>query len=312
VTLNRTRRASYLEAAPNGRLDEVASRLETTLRECTVCPRACGVDRRRELGWCGTGIDPVVASWGPHHGEEPEISGRLGSGTVFLAGCNLACVFCQNHTVSRRPANLAGHTMTIQELASVFLELQGMGCHNLNWVSPTHQLPQLVRALAIAAGRGCSLPVVYNSNGYDEAAVLQLLDGIVDVYMPDLKYADADVGDDLSDAPYYPQRTRAALTEMFRQVGADPVFGPFGTFSRALLVRILVLPGNLAGLEENLRWIADTLSPRVQISLLAQYWPAHRVAEIRSHPELRRRVTADEWREATNLVHRIMIGDYLP
>ncbi len=182
-------RASYVRLARSGELGERARSLDALLDDCTVCPRECRVDRRRELGECATGADAVVASWNSHHGEEPVISCRRGSGTVFLANCNLRCVFCQNHDISQRPPDFADRSISDEELAAIFIDLQDRGCHNLNWVSPSHQVPQLVRALEIAAHRGLSMPVVYNSNGFDSVKVLRLLDGVVDIYMPDLKYA---------------------------------------------------------------------------------------------------------------------------
>ena len=270
-TGSRTWRASYVRLARSGELGERARSLDALLEDCTVCPRECRVDRRSELGECATGADAVVASWNPHHGEEPVISSRRGSGTVFLGNCNLRCVFCQNHDISQRPMDFANRSISDEELASIFIDLQDRGCHNLNWVSPSHQVPQLVRALEIAAHRGLSLPVVYNSNGYDSVEVLRLLDGIVDVYMPDLKYAQPEAGCRLSSVEDYPRHARAALAEMYRQIGDTWDLGPEGELRRGLLVRLLVLPEGLGGVEANLAWIARALSPTVAVSLLAQY-----------------------------------------
>ena len=300
--------AGYLALAASGELARRAAALEALLRDCTLCPRRCRVDRRRELGSCATGIDPVVAAFHPHFGEERVISGRHGSGTVFLANCNLACVFCQNHEISQRPAAFRRAAMTTAELARAFLALQAQGCHNLNWVSPTHQVPALVRALALAAEQGLEIPVVYNTNGYDSVEVLRLLDGLVDVYMPDLKYSDPEVGRELSGVADYPQRAREALTEIFRQVGDDWVLGPDGELRRGLLVRILVLPEGLAGVEESLRWLAGSLSPRIAVSLLAQYRPAHRVSAS-SFPALARSLSDREWQSAAAALRRPMSGD---
>ena len=206
-------RAGYVRLAKSGELAGRVTKLDALLADCTVCPRSCHIDRRRELGECATGVDPVIASWNPHHGEEPVISCRRGSGTVFLANCNLRCAFCQNHDISQRPRTFAGRSITDEELAAIFIDLQDHGCHNINWVSPSHQVPQLVRALAIAAGRGLSIPIVYNTNAYDSTEVLHLLDGIVDIYMPDLKYADPDAGCRLSGVDDYPQRVAAVTTD---------------------------------------------------------------------------------------------------
>jgi len=276
-------RAGYVRLARSGELGKRVRRLDALLADCTACPRECRVDRRRELGECATGAEAVVASWNPHFGEEPVISCRRGSGTVFLANCNLRCAFCQNHDISQRPKDFLGHEIAAEELGAIFIDLQDRGCHNINWVSPSHQVPQLVRALAVAARRGLEIPVVYNTNAYDSVEVLRLLDGVVDIYMPDLKYADPGAGRRLSGVEDYPRRGREALTEMYRQVGDAWDLGPEGELRRGLLVRMLVLPEGLAGIEENLEWISRHLSPRVAISLLAQYRPAHRVPRT---PEL--------------------------
>ncbi len=302
-------RAGYVELSRSGELDERSRRLGAMLADCTVCPRQCRVDRKRELGTCATGIRAVVASYNLHFGEEPVISCRRGSGTVFLANCNLRCAFCQNHDISQQPADFAGRDMAAAELAAVFLGLQDRGAHNINWVSPSHQVPQLVQALAVAAGRGLDIPVVYNSNGYDSLPVLRLLDGIVDIYMPDLKYADPSIGCRLSGVDDYPARARAALAEMHRQVGNDWVLTPDGALHRGLLIRMLVLPGGLAGIEDSIEWAARELSPNVAISLLAQYRPAHRVVTTGDLPDLRRPISAEEWRSAVAALEHHMSGD---
>jgi putative pyruvate formate lyase activating enzyme len=308
-TMPRSWRAGYLRLAHAGKLVDRAQQLDAMLADCTVCPHACRVDRRRELGTCATGAEALVASWQIHHGEEPAISSRRGSGTVFLANCNLSCAFCQNHDISQRPRDFLGKEVSAEELAAIFLDLQDHGCHNLNWVSPTHQVPQLVRALVIAVDRGLSMPVVYNTNGYDSIEVLRLLDGVVDIYMPDLKYADPEDGCRLSGIEEYPDRARAALAEMYRQVGDGWQTGPEGELRRGLLVRMLVLPEGLAGIEQNLEWISRTLSPRVTISLLAQYHPAHRVRTNSALHDLDRQISTPEWRRAVAALAKLMEGD---
>jgi len=302
-------RGSYVRLARSGELAGRVTKLDALLADCTVCPRSCHIDRRRELGECATGADPVIASWSPHHGEEPVISCRRGSGTVFLANCNLRCAFCQNHDISQRPRTFAGRSITDEELAAIFIDLQDHGCHNINWVSPSHQVPQLVRALAIAAGRGLSIPIVYNTNAYDSIEVLRLLDGIVDIYMPDLKYADPDAGCRLSGVDDYPQRAREALAEMYGQVGDAWELGPEGELRQGLLVRMLVLPEGLAGIEENLAWIASNLAPTITISLLAQYRPAHRVPRSPDFADLDRSVSRSEWQRAVAALQLHMAGD---
>jgi len=196
-----------------------------------------------------------------------------------------------------------------ERLAAVFVELQDRGCHNINWVSPSHQVPQLVRALALAAARGLTVPIVYNTNAYDSVATLKLLDGIVDVWMPDLKFADADTGARLSGIPDYPQRARAAIAEMYRQVGEAWELGPGGALTRGILIRMLVLPENLAGIEANLEWIASELSPKLAVSLLAQYRPAHRALATDDFPVLRRGIESGEWKAAAEALRRHMSGD---
>jgi len=294
---------SYRTLLFTGELAARAAALETMQEHCRLCPCECGVDRRRELGRCATPAAPVVASYGPHHGEEPPISGSRGSGTIFLANCNLRCAFCQNHDISQRPKDFMHGETTVEELAAIMLELQRHGCHNVNWVSPTHQAPQLVRALGVAAQHGLSLPVVYNTNAYDSLDVLRLLDGIIDIYLPDLKYADETLAWDHSHVHDYPALARAAIAEMFRQVGAR-WHEEDGVLRRGLLVRILVLPNGLAGAEDSLRWIDEELSPEVAVSLMSQYRPAHFAARPGRFPELARPLAAREYRAALRALER--------
>jgi putative pyruvate formate lyase activating enzyme len=251
----------------------------------------------------------VVTSATAHFGEEPIISGERGSGTVFVAGCNLRCVYCQNHEISQPPPGQWPST-SIEALAATFLELQERGCHNLNWVSPTHQTPQLVHALWLAADQGLTLPIVYNSNGYESVQVLQMLDGVVDIYLPDLKYGDAATAKELSNATDYPTHARAALTEMLRQVGDQTVHDAGGVLQRGLLVRMLVLPNDLADIATSLQWLATSLSPRVGISLMAQYYPTHRATGIEPYPLLSRTISAGEWARAVTTLEQLMEGDH--
>lgn len=294
---------SYRRLLAEGLFAKRVEALWALASPCQLCPRRCGVDRFTQLGTCATSSKLHVASWHPHFGEEPPISGIRGSGTIFLANCNLRCVFCQNWDISQRPRAFLHQTMEPEELAEVMLELQDAGCHNINWVSPTHQLPQLVEALFLAAQRGLSIPIVYNTNGYDSVEALRLLDGIVDIYMPDLKYADEKAGELCSRVPNYPQAARAAIAEMYRQVGDSWLTDERGVLRRGLLVRILVLPHNLEGAEGSLAWIAKELSPHVAVSLLSQYRPCHWAARGR-YPQLARRITADEYRNALAALDR--------
>jgi putative pyruvate formate lyase activating enzyme len=290
--------AGYRSLLASGELARRVAALDRLLVPCRVCPCGCGADRSHGLGRCATPGEPVVASWGPHHGEEPPISGSHGSGTIFLANCNLRCVFCQNHDISQRPRDFVGAAVTRAALAAVMLELQDAGCHNVNWVSPSHQVPALVGALEIAARRGLRVPVVYNSNGYDSVEVLRLLDGVVDVYMPDLKYSDGASGAELSRVSDYPAVARAALREMFRQVGARWRLDDGGVLLRGLLVRVLILPRDRAGVEASLRWLAEELSPDVAVSLMSQYRPCHLAARPDRYPAVARPISPSEYHAA--------------
>jgi len=266
-----------------------AAALEELASPCVLCPRRCGVSRARgELGACRTGLQPWVASVGPHYGEESVLVGRRGSGTVFLAGCNLGCVFCQNADISQGGA---GRELPVDALAKAMVDLQEMGCHNINLVSPTHQVPQLVEALALARGDGLSLPLVWNCGGYERVETLRLLEGVVDIYMPDLKYGDNVAGARYSGVPDYWDRAREALREMHRQVGALITEG--GLAVRGLLVRHLVLPGDVARSNAVLSFLAEEFGEETFVNIMAQYYPTHRAL---AYPELGRRPTAEELR----------------
>jgi uncharacterized Fe-S radical SAM superfamily protein PflX len=210
---------------------------------------------------------PVVSSYTPHFGEEPALTGTQGAGNIFFGNCNLRCVYCQNYQISQAHKEQIKNEVTHERLAEMMLELQARGCHNINFVSPTHFAPQLARAVLIAAGRGLESPIVYNTNAYDSVEVLRLLEGVVGVYLPDLKYADSTEGYTYSKVPNYTEHARAALREMYRQTGDELVFAPDGTLRRGLVVRLLVLPNDVAGVRESLEWIRDELSPRVAVSL---------------------------------------------
>jgi putative pyruvate formate lyase activating enzyme len=239
-----------------------------------------------------------VASWGPHHGEEEPIRGSRGSGTVFFSYCNLACDFCQNFDLSRLGE---GREATPMALSAIFLALQDEGCHNVNLVSPTHVLPQVLEALHLAAGAGLALPLVWNTGGYDSPEALELLDGVVDVYMPDMKYGDAATAERLSGIPDYPAVNRAAVREMHRQVG-DLLLDEEGVAVRGLLVRHLVLPGGLAGSESVFRFLAEEVSRDTWLNVMDQYHPAFRAS---LHPPLDRRPTPEELAEARELARAL-------
>ena len=261
------------------------------LAPCTVCPRRCGVDRLAgERGFCGAGGDIAVAHFGPHFGEEPPISGTRGSGNIFFSFCNLRCFFCQNYQISHEGR---GNTVTIDELVEMFFSLEAMGCHNVNLVSPTPYVPFIAAAIGEAKRRGIGIPFVYNTNGYDSVDALRALAGLVDIYLPDLKYWSPAIAQKLSGAAAhapYPEFARAALVEMKRQVGHLVVED--GIAKKGLLVRHLVLPGGLAGSRPALGWIAENVGKRTWVGLMSQYLPLHRSGE---HPVLSRRIRQEEY-----------------
>jgi len=255
---------------------------------CRLCPRRCGALRAEgERGECGVGLDPLVASVGSHFGEERELVGRGGSGTIFFAGCNLACIFCQNYDISHLRA---GREATPSDVAGAMLALQRSGCENVNFVTPTHVTPAVAEAIAEARARGLAVPIVYNSGGYDGVEALRLLRGYVDVYMPDAKYGPGAPSAELSGVPDYFERMTAALREMHRQVGDLRVNGR-GVATRGLLVRHLVLPGGLADSEPVLTFLAEELSPDTYVNIMAQYRPCYRADEV---PALLRPPTWEE------------------
>ncbi|MBN2564383.1 MAG: radical SAM protein [Candidatus Eisenbacteria bacterium] len=272
-------------------LRERATSVRDLMAPCRLCPRDCQVDRiAGELGFCRTGASPIVSSFGPHFGEEAPLVGRHGSGTIFLTNCNLRCLFCQNCDVSQLGQ---GTAVTVERLAGMMLELQRQGCHNINWVTPTHQTAALVEALAIARDGGLTVPIVYNCGGYESVETLRLLEGIVDIYMPDAKYGDNATGERLSSVADYWDRCRHALAEMYRQVG-DLQIDSRGVATRGLLVRHLVLPEDLAGTLIVMKYIAG-LSANTYVNVMAQYRPQFHAHEV---SELRRAVTVAEYEQA--------------
>jgi putative pyruvate formate lyase activating enzyme len=290
---------SYLALYESGEFARRVEALEAMLASCNVCPLDCGNNRLRdEIARCYSGRLPVVSSYTAHFGEEPALTGTRGAGNVFFGNCNLRCVYCQNYQISQTHKQQIKNQVTHERLAEMLLELQERGCHNINFVSPTHFAPQMARALLIAVERGLRLPVVYNTNAYDSVEVLRLLEGIVDVYLPDLKYADSEAGYDYSKVPAYTERARAALREMYRQTGDELRFDEQGLLRRGLVVRLLVLPNDLAGVRESLEWLREDLSPRVAVSLMAQYYATNKAATDERFVLLSRRITEREWLRA--------------
>lgn len=294
---------SYLALVASGEIDQRVGALKALLSPCRLCPHDCRVDRLAGVvGRCRAPNGAFVAAATAHFGEEPEISGTRGSGALFFGGCNLRCVYCQNSGISQGPAVTTTPVEDPGQIASRMLAMQERGCHNVNWVTPSHVVPFAVEALAVAARRGLRLPVVYNSSGFDAVETLRLLDGVVDVYLPDLRYADAEVAAELSGARRYPEAARAALVEMARQVGTRNVLDDEGTLRRGLVVRILVLPNDLGDVRESLAFLRDAVGTGVRVALMAQYFPTHQAP---SHDLLSRAVGEGEYLRAVALAERM-------
>ncbi|NLN18306.1 MAG: radical SAM protein [Firmicutes bacterium] len=291
-------RPGYLDLYEDG---ELARRAETAMEglgQCVMCAHACRSDRLHgELGLCRTGRRAVVASLGRHFGEEEVLVGTGGSGTIFFANCNLACVFCQNYDIS---AGGLGSEVGAAQLANMMLQLQSMGCHNINFVSPSHVVPQILEALVIAVEQGLRLPLVYNTGGYDALPTLKLLDGVIDIYMPDFKFANEEDAQRFCGTKHYPTVAKTALREMHRQVG-DLITDSRGIARRGLIVRHLVMPGALDQTREIMRFIARELSGDTYVNVMGQYRPAHRALE---HPQLRRPLRRSEFLEAISIARQ--------
>lgn len=284
---------AYLRLERSGELAARAQTLWHLYRSCRLCPRQCGVNRTRgERGVCSSTDRAKVYSFHPHFGEERPLVGSRGSGAIFFSNCNLLCVFCQNWQINHRgDGSFASH----DNLARYMIELQQRGCHNINLVTPTHVLPNIVAALRIAIRRGLRLPLVYNCGGYEPVEVIRLLDGIIDIYLPDFKYTDPAMAAKYSHgASDYPQRAAEAILEMHRQVG-DLILNPDGVALRGLIIRHLVLPNNIAGTDRFVHFVASRLSPATYVNIMAQYRPEY---QARTIPELARRLTAAEYRQA--------------
>ena len=279
---------------PVGVLSDKVREAEKILRECTLCPRSCKVDRTSgQKGFCKTEDRPFVSSWGPHFGEERPLVGRFGSGTIFFGNCNLGCLFCQNYSISHLGEGVA---MSFEKLADIMLALQRGGCHNINLVTPTHQMPMILRSVQIAAEKGLNIPIVYNCGGYEFLHLIRLLDGIVDIYMPDFKYTDPEIAFRYSTAKDYPEAAIATIKEMHRQVG-DLIIDK-GIALRGLLVRHLVLPEGMAGTAGVVKFIAEEVSKNTYINIMDQYHPHFKAFE---NPPLDRRIMEKEYKEAVRM-----------
>jgi putative pyruvate formate lyase activating enzyme len=287
----------YLKLTP-GELAKRAEQATAVLADCTVCAQQCRVNRLEgELGVCRGGRQAVVSSYGPHFGEEAPLVGTRGSGTIFFTYCNLNCRFCQNCDISQHGE---GDEVSAEELAGMMLDLQKRGCHNVNLVSPSHFVPQFLEALAAAAEKDLRIPVVYNTGGYDSLDTLDLLDGVIDVYMPDIKFGDDEAGRKYAGAAGYFTVAKQAVKKMYGQVG-DLVLDERGIAARGLLVRHLLLPGDLARTGKVMEFLAEEISRNAFVNVMDQYHPAYRAL---SYPELSRRITREEYREALKTAER--------
>ncbi len=277
------------------RVKDIKERIEkgyALLESCTVCPRECQVNRLKgKAGYCGIGLNPRVASHNVHHGEEPPISGTRGSGTIFFSGCNMRCKYCQNFPISQLRH---GKEITPQKLAEMMLYLQSKGCHNVNFVTPSHLIPQIIQALFWAWERDFNLPLVYNTSGYDSIKTLELLDGIIDVYLPDMRYSDDTSAQELSSAENYVEINRLAVKEMYRQVG-NLITDKQGIALKGLIIRHLILPHHLAGSEKTFQFIQREISDETYLSLMGQYFPSYKAGECVS---IDRKITPEEYESA--------------
>jgi len=289
---------SYIALTQQGDLKKRVQALEDILKDCRLCPRECRANRLGgELGYCKSGSGLMVSSAFPHFGEESPLVGSHGSGTIFLTHCNLRCIFCQNYDISHLGR---GESVTSSDMARMMIRLQELGCHNINFVTPTHYVPQIVASLHEAVEQGLRIPLVYNCSGYESLEVIQLLEGIVDIYMPDAKFMDEQYSKEYCNAPDYPGVLKQVLKEMHRQVG-DLKTDPHGIAERGLLIRHLVMPGGVASSEAVLRFIAEEISVHTYVNIMDQYRPEYQACE---HVPIHRRITHKEYLEATQLAKR--------
>ncbi len=290
--------AGYINLLKSGELEKRVEESKKLLENCKVCPRNCSVDRtKNELGFCKTGRNVYVASYFPHKGEEFPIRGYSGSGTIFFSYCNLGCVYCQNYDISQLGE---GYLLTPEDIVDIMVELQERGCHNINWVTPSHIVPQLIEATYLAAKKGLKIPIVYNTSSYDSLESLRLLDGIVDIYLADLKYLKEEYGRKYSKVKNYPKVAKNAIKEMYRQVG-DLKVDKNGIAYRGLLVRHLVLPNNISTTEEVLNFL-KSVSPNIHVNIMPQYFPTYRAYE---YPELSRSIYIDEYEKALKYAEKL-------
>jgi putative pyruvate formate lyase activating enzyme len=292
---------SYIKLFQTGELEKRAALAEDKLSSCKGCPRECETDRKnRRDGYCLSGYLPVVSSYTVHHGEEPGLSGSRGAGNIFFGNCNLRCIYCQNHEISQNWKEEIKNDVSFERLAEIMLELQERGCHNIGLVSPTHFALQAIKSIYLAAGMGLRIPIIYNSNGYDSVEIIRLFDGIADIYLPDIKYGDDSCGMEYSKAPGYFKAAKDAVREMFRQTG-DKLVYQGDVVVRGMIIRHLILPNGLAESEQVFRFVSEELSKDVHISLMSQYFPAHKAY---NEPLLSRKINLREYSRALDLMEK--------
>jgi putative pyruvate formate lyase activating enzyme len=279
-------------------IDAILPALKESMASCDLCPRNCGVNRLKgEKGFCRSGQNAIVHSYAPHHGEEPPLSGYTGSGTIFFANCNMGCLYCQNYQFSQSGL---GKEISAEELAAIMLELQDIGCHNINLVTPTHFIYPILEALKRAYSDGLSLPVVYNTGGYDSLQVIKSLNGIVDIYLPDMRYASEEMAEEYSCAPGYVANNRALIKEMNRQVGVLEIKDDVAL--RGLIIRLLILPGGISGSLDTLEFIAQRVGKDTYLSVMSQYYPAYKAL---SHKKLGKRISQEDYSEVTGKMQQL-------
>jgi len=296
---------SYIKLYESGELKRRIEILDEMLTSCNICPLDCKVNRKQgKIARCYSRYLPIVSSYCQHFGEEPPLVGTNGAGNIFFGNCNLRCVYCQNYQISQNYKNEIKNEVSFERLAEIMLELQKKGCHNIGLVSPTHFVPQILKSLYIAIEKGLILPLIYNTNAYDSVEVLCLLDGIVDIYLPDLKYSYDSDGYNYSKVKEYPKFARLAVKEMHRIVGSMLVMDDHGSLKRGLLIRHLVLPNDIAGSEETLKWISEELGKDVALSIMSQYYPTDKVGTTHELPLLNRHIRESEYEKVLALLDK--------
>ncbi len=295
---------SYLALYHSGELSHRAETLEARLASCNNCPRKCRVNRlENKHGYCHSGYLPIISAVCDHRGEEPVISGTNGTGAIFFGNCNMSCVYCQNYQISQDSEHQISKETSFQVLVNKMLYLQDeLGCHSISFISPSHFTAQLVRAVLEAIPRGLHLPLIYNTNAYDSVASLRMLEGVIDIYLPDMKYASSTYAKKYSDTPNYVLYAHKAIKEMYRQVGKNLVLDSNRLVQRGLIIRHLILPSQIAGTRKSLSWIAKELSPEIAVSIMSQYFPTHLAKRI---PQLCRRISALEYEETLEVLDEL-------